>query len=219
MRLAWMIALALGACCTAVGGDERPAGRDRGQGLRRCSDITGFLFDRSAAGRAVHQRPDRGSRVLGRIAPPLRVGPREVAAGFEILASRGGWLLVEGAADDPVLTERPPRPIYGGRGWIRAEGVRVGLQASQAFARPSHASALVLSSPDGLGGLLEIAACDGRWVLGRWRLAPPARLRYERSALIAGDPATVEAWATGLCNLQETSCDGVSGDRPPPRDR
>ena len=216
--MAALMVASLAAAC-GQGGPARAeadARRDTGGGLRQCTGIRGYLNDEAAGGRSVHARPDSASPVLGRIAPPSPAADYEVAVGFDILASRDGWLLVEGAADDPELTGKPPRPIYSGRGWIRSERVGVGLQASQAFARPRHSSAILVraTDPGALADLAEIAACDGNWVLGRWRPSPPSALRYEPAAVVSADPLTLEAWATGICNIQETSCDGVSGDRP-----
>jgi hypothetical protein len=186
--------------------------------MRTCTDIRGYLNDEAAAGRAVHSEPDGASAVLGRVSPPSKgpAGDYSVAVGFDVLASRDGWLLIEGAADDAALTERPARAMYSGRGWIRSERVGVGLQTRQAFAEPRHSSALLIETiePNSLADLVEIAACDGNWVLGRWRPSPPSAFRYEPAAVVSRDPLTLEAWATGICNIQETSCDGVSGDRP-----
>lgn len=218
-RAALMFASLAAACGEAgPGRAEADARRDSGGGLRKCSDIRGYLHDEAAGGRAVHANPDAASPVLGRVAPPGKGpdGDYEIAVGFDILASRDGWLMIEGAADDIALTEQPARGMYSGRGWIRSERVGVGLQASQAFAQPRHSSAILIRAiePDSLADLAEIAACDGHWVLGRWRPSSPATVRYEPAALISADPLTLEAWATGICNIQETSCDGISGDRP-----
>ncbi|HEX8225713.1 MAG TPA: hypothetical protein VF605_18030 [Allosphingosinicella sp.] len=218
--MAALMAAALAAACAESGPVKAEADvrRDSGGGQRTCSDIRGYLNDEAAPGRAVHSEPDSASAVLGRIAPPSRspAGDYEVPVGFDILASRDGWLLVEGAADDAALTEQPARTMYSGRGWIRSERVAVGLQTRQAFAEPRHSSALLIEAnePNSLADLFEIAACDGQWVLGRWRPADPSTVRYERAAVVSADPLILEAWATGICNIQETSCDGVSGDRP-----
>jgi hypothetical protein len=218
--MAALLFAALAAAC-GEGGPPRPeadARREAGGGMRECADIRGYLQDEAAGGRAVHARPDAASPVLGRVAPPDKDpnGVYDVAVGFDILASRDGWLLIEGAADDPALTEQPARAMYSGRGWIRSERVGVGLQTSQAFAQPRHSSAMLVQAvePNSLSDVVEIAACDGHWVLGRWRPSPPSTVRYEPAAVISADPLTLEAWATGICNIQETSCDGVSGDRP-----
>jgi hypothetical protein len=212
-----IVAIGLLACSSASAEKPQEA-RDAGRGLRQCSDITGYLYDDSPAARAVHARPDPTSPVLGRVAAPDKDpnGVYDVAVGFDILASSNGWLLIEGAADDTALTERPPRAMYSGRGWIRSERVGVGLQTSQAFAQPRHSSAMLVRAiePNSLPDLVEIAACDGHWVLARWRPSTPPTIRYERAAVISAHPLTLEAWATGICNIQETSCDGVSGDRP-----
>jgi hypothetical protein len=218
--MAALMAAALAAACGGGGPGRAEADgrRDSGGGARECTDIRGYLHDETAGGRAVHARPDAASPVLGRIAPPDKDpnGVYDVVVGFDILSSRDGWLLVEGAGDDTALTERPARAMYSGRGWIRSERVGVGLQTRQAFAQPRHSSAMLVRAvePNALDDLVEIAACDGHWVLGRWRPAQPSTIRYEAAAVVSSDPLTLEAWATGICNIQETSCDGVSGDRP-----
>lgn len=223
----WALAALLFASLAAACGQSAPrpaegdARRDPGGGARKCSGIRGYLNDGTAGGRAVRKQPDDASPVLGRVAPPSTGpgGDYEVAVGFDILASRDGWLLIEGAADDVELTGQPARSNYSGRGWIRSERVAVGLQTGQAFAEPRHSSALLVraAEPNSLADLVEIAACDGNWVLGRWRPSAPSTVRYEPAAVVSTDPLTLEAWATGICNIQETSCDGVSGDRPAER--
>jgi hypothetical protein len=157
--------------------------------------------------------------VLGRILPPWVDEYRPWPASFAIHEARDGWLLVEDAGDDSVLIERPARPMYSGRGWIRGNGVSVGVQASQAFAEPRHASDLVVQADpvhtlEGVGAITEVVACEGDWVRARWTIHEPRSVRYDASALVSRDPLVVEGWATGICNIQETSCDMQPGDRP-----
>jgi hypothetical protein len=193
-------------------------GRDLGGGRRQCTDIYGYLDDPAPAGRAVHVAPNAASAVLGRIAPPWtdasgNSGPWAVS--FRIKATQDGWLQVEGAGDDSELIGAPARPIYSGAGWIRGEGVSVGVQASQGFAAPRHSSAiLVRTSHDGLDYVTAVVACDGNWVLAQWRENEFRRYRFDPRAVVRRKPLVLQAWVTGICNIQETSCDSLSGDRP-----
>jgi hypothetical protein len=112
--------------------------------------------------------------------------------------------------------------MYSGRGWIRGNGVSVGVQASQLFAEPRFASDLVVQAdPDheleGVGEMVGVSACEGDWVLSRWRIREPREpdaVRYHDNALVTANPLVVQGWVTGICNIQETSCDQPSGDRP-----
>ncbi len=198
----------------------QPITRDDGRGARRCNDIDGFLNDPTPGGRVVYAAPDTGSRVLGRIAEPLPEANGGWAVGFAIDSTRDGWLRIDRAGDDPQLSEGVERPMYHGAGWIRGTGVYVGFQAAQGFAEPRHSSEIIMQVLDGggLGGapaaLRAIVACDGKWVLGRWEIVDSAKVRYDAAAVVSREPLMVEAWATGICNIPETSCDGLNGDRP-----
>jgi hypothetical protein len=192
----------------------------RSRATGQCGDVSGYLNDPAPGGRAVYAAPDTQSPVLGRILPPMVIDDRGWAASFAIREARDGWLLVEHAGDDSVLIERAPRPMYSGRGWIRGNGVYVGVQASQAFAEPRHASALVVQAdPDHtLEGaatrMTEVFACEDDWVLARWQVMEPRGVRYAADAVVTPNPLVVQGWVTGICNIQETSCDQPSGDRP-----
>jgi len=185
----------------------------------QCGEVSGYLNDPAPGGRAVYAAPDTQSPVRGRILPPVQDENRDWAVSFAIREARDGWLLVEGAGDDSVLTERSPRPMYAGRGWIRGNSVSVGVQASQMFAEPRHASDIVVQADpvhtlEGVGEMVEVSACEGDWVLSRWRIREPRDVRYHDNAVVTANPLVLQGWVTGICNIQETSCDQPSGDRP-----
>ena len=206
-----VLAGAISLVCTAAPGAER----DEGRGERQCTDIQAYLIDRQPGGREVRAAPDPAAPVVGRIREPWTDGQSEWAVSFALRASQDGWLLIEGAGDDPALTESPPRPMYHGRGWIRGEGVSAGVQASQGFAEPRHSSDIIVRTrPNEMDFLTGIVACDGNWILGRWRGNEHRDYRFEPAALVSADPLILEAWVTGICNIQETSCDMAPGDRP-----
>ncbi len=105
--------------------------------------------------------------------------------------------------------------MFQGEGWIRGEQVSAGVQASQGFARPDHSSDIILSTePNGLDGVTAIVACNGRWILAQWQEGPYRHYRYEPQAVASAEPLILQAGGTGICNIQETSCDMASGDRP-----
>jgi len=201
---------------------DRQIGLDGGRRTRQCADFLGMLVDTTPGGREVHAGPNAGSPILGRIAEPLTVsdsGIWDEEVSFAIKGSQGGWLLVEGAGDDPEHTGGVQRSMYQGAGWIRGTGVAVAIQASQAFAEPRHSSDIVLEAVDSTwledgGELTGIAACEGEWVLGRWKIPDPSRVRYSPEAVVSRNPLVVEAWATGICNNPDTTCDMPSGNRP-----
>ena len=224
-----VLALGFALACTKVPrAEQRAAARDSlrvpaasvsSRATGRCGEVSGYLDDPAPRGRAVYAAPDTQSPVLGRILPPVVLDGRGWAASFAIREARDGWLLVEHAGDDSVVTETPARPMYSGRGWIRGKGVSVGVQASQAFAEPRHASDIVVQAdPDhqleGVGEMVEVSACEGDWVLARWRIRDPGSVRYHASAFVAANPLVVKGWVTGICNIPETSCDQPSCDRP-----
>ena len=217
-----LAAAVLGLACANAPDRTRADAPPRVRLTGRCGDIIAYLNDPAPGGREVHAAPDARSPVLGRIAPPSpgQNGGASLAVGFQLHEARDGWLLVEGAGDDTALTASPARPMYSGRGWIRGNGVYVGIQASQGFAEPRFASdivmqALGLHDLQSVGEMTSLVACEGNWVRGRWTIREPEGVRYEASAVVSRQPLVIEAWTTGICNIQETSCDQQPGDRPP----
>jgi hypothetical protein len=207
-------ALAIAAIAAPFTAAAATQDRDDGHGRRECTDIIGYLSDSRPGGREVRAMPHSAAPVVGKILEPWTDGQASFAVSFAILASDNGWLLIEHAGDDPVLTGES-RPMYSGAGWIWGEGVSVGVQASQGFARPDHQSEIIVrTAPNELDDLSAVMACDGNWVLGRWRESEWRTYRYEPEAVISRDPLVLQAWATGICNIQETSCDMAPGDRP-----
>ena len=204
-------ALALVSTAVLAADGGRDAGRDR----RQCTDIVGYLADETPGGREVRAAPNLAAPVVGRILEPLSDGQGSLWVSFQLEESEAGWLRIEGAGDDPVLTEGIDRPMYRGSGWIRGEGVSVGIQASQGFAEPRFSSDIIIrTEPNEMDMLSAVLACDGNWVLGRWGESEYRHYRYDERALVSIDPLILEAWVTGICNIQETSCDMAQGDRP-----
>lgn len=185
-----------------------------------CTDITGFLDDPDPSGRNVRDAPSLAAAVLGII--PAQ-GKLDFPAAFDIIESRGGWLKIRNAGFDTALVGDKVPPSYRGEGWISGKGVRVTVQAQLGFAAPSHdAPWLVDGRPNNFLDSVKqraIMGCTGKWVLVDWVFDPkPAYganpLKHRAQAVVARTPTILRAWSTGICNIQETTCDGVNGDRP-----
>lgn len=37
--------------------------------------------------------------------------------------------------------------------------------------------------------------------------------KYRKEAVVSERPLVLRAWVSGVCNIQETTCDGVNGNR------
>lgn len=185
-----------------------------------CVDIDGYLDDHDPAGRNVRDTPSTAGALLG-VVPPQ--GKLDFPPSFTILESRHGWLKIKNAAFDTQLVGNVVPQTFSGEGWISGKGVRVTLQTQLGFAAPSHdAPWLVDGRPDHyFDGVKQsaIVGCSGHWVLVDWLFdLNPSNdsklLTYREQAIVSRSPITFRAWSTGVCNNQETTCDGVNGDRP-----
>jgi hypothetical protein len=183
----------------------------RGTPDKPCFEFMAYL--QGATEREVRAEPRADAKVLGRIYGDSP-GEDGRPATFEVRDSRDGWLLIEGAADDTQLTGAD-RAMYSGRGWIRGEGVGFGAQASQVFTKPDFAGEIAAEGEwfDGLPAE-AVLGCDGSWVHARWKIVGLDRMKVNPQAVVSRNPLIVEGWVTGVCNVQETTCDGLNGNRP-----
>jgi hypothetical protein len=212
---------------TNVAGAIKADAAVRAPQTSQCTGMRGQLMDADPVGRNVRDAPATTGRRLGAIPPPY-LGTEGVAfpAVFDVIASRNGWLLVENAGFDEALVGPNAPRSFSGRGWISGRGVLVSVQASLGFARPDFQSPITFDAR-GSGGILGggveemrvrgVSACSGNWVQLEWT-SPDYRgvgtVGFDRSAVVSDNPLVLRAWHTGICNLQETSCDGVNGDGP-----
>lgn len=190
---------------------------ERGTPAERCFELTGYLDDKN--GRTVYAEPDAKSRALGRVLGPFRAtADYSLPISFEIIDGHDGWIRIRNAGDDPQLIETTPRKMYDGAGWIRGEGVSVTFQGHQLFARPDWTSDMTVLARDSFDSarMTALIGCDGSWAQARWQIdAAQEPLRMLPEAIVSRAPLVVQGWATGACNIQETTCDGLFGDRPP----
>lgn len=166
-----------------------------------CDVRGGWSEDKDPAGLNVRAGPSAAARIVGRLPPP-RYDPdfeREMKADFDILEIRDGWVRI-GMKDPDSWSPAYPKPPAG---WISGRYVGFDLQSDKAFVEPDPKSRLVASAREGPQGIMPFSfrnpsECRGRWV----KLLVTDRQGRESPA-----------WARGVCNSQETTCDGgAEGD-------
>lgn len=167
-----------------------------------CDIRGGWSEDKDPAGLNVRAEPSATARIVGKLPPP-KYDPdfeREMKADFDILEIRDGWVRI-GVKEEKYLDPTRPRPLAG---WISGRYVGFALQTDLAFAAPDPRSAVVASTWHQKGGEIRPftyrnpSECRGKWV----KLLVADHDRRER-----------EGWARGVCNGQETTCDGgADGD-------
>lgn len=183
---------------------------DPGQtkGTLHICDFGGWSADRDPKGLNVRALPSATARIV-RILPAPAYDPdfeREMAPSFDVFEARNGWFLI-GVLDTNVPGHRTPIPW----GWIHGSKIDFAVQSDVAFTAPDPASPVAATSwwDEKDGGhpftYRHPIDCKGHWV----QLTVAGRDKRERIA-----------WTRGVCEIQETTCDGgihnVRGDFRPP---
>ncbi len=167
-----------------------------------CAIRGGWSTDGDPAGLNVRAGPSADAPIIGRL-PPAEYSPdfdRVMAVSFDVIETRDGWFRIANAYRGRDSLAAPSTLPSG---WISGRHVGFALQTDKAFVSPDPGSAVVAAAwmdSDGALRLFEYrhpTECRGEWV----RLNVTGHDRVER-----------EAWARGVCNSQETSCDGARGD-------
>ena len=159
-----------------------------------------WVADTGPAGLNVRAGPSARAAVVGRLPPPVFDSEleRPMAMSFQVVESRDGWFRITDAAPPDGSVTAEPLPS----GWISGRYVDFSIQTDLAFAEPDPSSAVVASAWRDEDGGHQISyrrpsGCRGEWV----RLLVAGRDGRER-----------QGWLRGICDNQETTCDGVAGD-------
>ncbi len=202
---------ALAIIATAIS-SAAPA-QDLPAGTTAC-DMGGYSVDPGAAN--VRASPRSSARILGKLPPPIKAGPKDEAAPvdgiwrstFRIIGFKDGWFLIEKGRHPLDEQEAPPNTggrstatvkTFAGRGWIAGSLVggqyaNTGLPPKGALYAEPHADAMLLPAKTKLGapigadgGPMKVLACFNNWV-----------------KVISFDGVT--GWWRTLCSNQVTNC-------------
>lgn len=215
MRAIALFAAALGAAGSgsADAADARAVAVVDVPAAQASCALEGWAVDRDPRGLNVRAAPSAQARVLGTL-PPLSTGEDRPDFGvlFRITASRGGWLRIEGAQDDPSRSGEPARPTYAGSGWVSGRLVRFKVQSAHGYRVPDAASERIVDLGDDaltdLATLNGVLACSGAWALVEF-VQEHRRDPDSQALLDTTDRSPRRAWFRGICANQETSCDSV----------
>jgi hypothetical protein len=149
----------------------------------------------------IHAEPSAGSAILG-IAPVEPPGSEfaDFGAEFRVVAMRDGWAKVTGATSFE-------RKATGPDGWINGRQIAFEAQTQIAFAAPDAGSQRVWSG-DHSPFPTAVLDCHGEWAL----------IVFEDDEFVDTGRVVrglVTGWVRGICAAQETSCEGMAGDRLP----
>lgn len=170
----------------------------------------------------VRAAPAANAKVLGQI--PTRPAAGEPAYAysviFDVKQAQDGWLRIANASDaynEEEYPGLPPRKLYKGEGWIRADDARVGIQSARGYLKPDVASQRVLDLGGDwlteMGRIQGIRACHENWVLIDYLVDRKRSPGDEIVARGEGEQLAGRAWFRGLCEAQETTCDMKSVDQ------
>lgn len=188
---------------STVARDDDP-GQTRGT-LGKCF-FGGWSGDKDPKGLNVRAGPSADAAIVGTLPPPTtdKDNDRDWATGFAVLESRNGWFRIGNAYNEGISDRSRKYP----EGWIHGSKLGFELQSDLAFAAPDPASAPVVTDWQDKDGAYHRftfrtpVRCKGHWV----QLHVKGHDGVERLA-----------WARGICDVQETTCDGgtyeTRGDR------
>lgn len=204
------VAILLGAAFSVpVHAQQLPAG------TTPC-DMGGYSIDMDPKGANVRVEPSRNARIVGKLAPPIKAGPKDEAepgdglwrTTFRIIGYKDGWFLIEKGLhpfDDPEnirnMGKRSTGGVktYVGRGWIAAglvggQYANTGLPPDGALYAEPREDAQKLPAKTKLGAPIgadgspkKVLACNGNWV------------QVESFDGVTG-------WYRTLCSTQVTNC-------------
>ena len=180
---------------------------DEGRGYRQCSALLARIDDPPFGERAIYSEPNEDSRLVGRLPGRRQHRGGATSPSFAIGSTYNGWLFLKGAPDGRA-----------GRGWILGAGISTGVRSARGYSEPRTSSLTVVNSRDGArldshAELIDIIACDGDWIFGRWRIDEPREVEYRQELAVWSDPPVLEFW-TPACDRNIPGCDTPPGSRP-----
>ncbi len=175
---------------------ERDAALAAGE-VGKC-DFEAWSSDKDPAGLNARAGPSPTAAVIGTVPAPVNDGERDWASGFTVAEARNGWFRIHRVQIYVPNSKGAAWRTIPVAGWIHGRYLGFALQTELAFAAPNLAARVVASEADDGGrytdiGFKDATDCKGKWVkLSVWDK----------------DPRPRPGWVSGICPVQETTCDG-----------
>ena len=183
-----------------------------------------FVNETDRAGLNVRQSPSAASKILGKLPANYKGtdSPMVVRVEVNVLASQDGWFLIDGATDNTMLTEKPARPMYAGKGWVSGKKLAIKTQATVARLAPEAAAKTAflvgnVLDGDSLSKPPQLVACNGKWAQVEYALSGVAKedlpeIKINPAAKNGTPNARIRGWVNRICATQESSCDGLGSE-------
>ncbi len=184
----------------------------------------GFVNETDRAGLNVRQTPNVRGKIIGKLPTNYKDPDSALVVRVEVavLASVNGWFLIDQATDNTMLTEKPERPMYSGKGWVSGKKLAVKTQAKIARLAPeggAETAFLVGNVLDGdsLNKPAQLVACNGKWAQVEYALSDVPKnqlseIKINPAAKIGAPAGYVRGWVNKICATQETSCSGLGNE-------
>ena len=183
-----------------------------------------FVNETDPAGLNVRQSPSASAKILGKLPANYKDpdSPMIVRVELNVLASQNGWFLIDGATDNTMLTEKPARPMYAGKGWVSGKRLAIKTQASKARLAPNAAAETAflvgnVLDGDSLSKPAQLIACTSKWAQVEYSLSDVAKgdlpeIQINPAAKHGASHGRIRGWVNRICATQETSCDGLGNE-------
>lgn len=156
----------------------------------------------------IRSAPTHHAPIVGTILPEELEG-EDQARGVDLRVDRIAGEFVHIAAL-PAVPERGLRATPAG--WIQQDGIFFTMQTAAGFSRPSEKSRQIFATDDWVyrKAIVRIEDCRKEWL----KLVVANDEDYEPDDEDMSRWTFTTAWFRGFCGIEETTCDGVTGDNP-----
>jgi hypothetical protein len=210
MRIREVLSVASIMLATAVPPAES---REHASPATRVCDIPAWIHNADPQGVAVRAAPSVDSPIRARL-PSTVETEYGLPIAISITGSEAGWFQMKDPAYDPDPLGPPAPAMPDVQGWVDGAQVVVIVQGKRGRAAPMKTAVVLDEFEDGWlsdsARIDRVLDCDGQWVKVEYRhlaedssTSPPASVPM--------GPAR-QAWFTGLCAIQETTCDMPGAD-------